>query len=77
MPGPRTASTATRRRAWSSRRSPAPPPTSTPTSLDAAGLQSRIATPGGLTEQGLKLLEERGLRDDFRAVVDLVVEKSS
>lgn len=45
--------------------------------LDTAGLQARIATPGGLTEQGLKLLEERGVRDDFRAVVDLVVEKSA
>jgi pyrroline-5-carboxylate reductase len=45
--------------------------------LDAAGLRGRVATPGGLTEKGLQVLEERGLRDDFRAAVDLVVEKSA
>jgi pyrroline-5-carboxylate reductase len=46
-------------------------------SLDVAGLRKRVATPGGLTEQGLELLEARGIRDDLRAAVDLVVEKSS
>lgn len=42
--------------------------------LDAAGLRGRVATPGGVTEKGLALLEERGLRDDFRDAVDLIVE---
>lgn len=42
--------------------------------LDAAGLRGRVATPGGVTERGLALLEERGLRDDFRDAVDLIVE---
>lgn len=42
--------------------------------LDAAGLRKRVATPGGLTEKGLALLEERGLRDAFDGAVDLVVE---
>ncbi len=46
-------------------------------SLDAAALRARVATPGGLTEKGLGVLEERGIRDDFRAVVDLVVEASA
>lgn len=42
--------------------------------LDAAQLQRRVATPGGLTEKGLHVLEDRGLRDSFGAAVDLVVE---
>jgi len=41
--------------------------------LDAEGLKSRVATPGGLTEKGLGVLEERGLRDAFEGAVDLVV----
>ncbi len=44
--------------------------------LDAAGLRARVATPGGLTEKGLRMLEEAGLRDSFDAAVDLVVEES-
>lgn len=45
--------------------------------LDAAALRGRVATPGGLTEQGLQVLEERGIRDDFRATVDLIVERTA
>lgn len=44
--------------------------------LDAEELRGRVATPGGLTEKGLRLLEERGLRDAFDGAVDLVVEAS-
>ena len=44
--------------------------------LDAEELRSRVATPGGLTEKGLRLLEERGLRDAFDGAVDLIVEAS-
>lgn len=44
--------------------------------LDAEELRNRVATPGGLTEKGLRLLEERGLRDALDGAVDLVVEKS-
>jgi pyrroline-5-carboxylate reductase len=42
--------------------------------LDAEELRSRVATPGGLTEKGLRLLEDRGLRDALDGAVDLVVE---
>jgi len=41
--------------------------------LDASGLRSRVATPGGLTEKGLELLEERGLREALDGAVDLIV----
>jgi pyrroline-5-carboxylate reductase len=41
---------------------------------DAAGLKTRVATPGGATERGLHRLEETGLRDVCRAAVDAVVE---
>ena len=44
--------------------------------LDAEELRNRVATPGGLTEQGLRLLEERGLRDALDGAVDLVVKAS-
>jgi pyrroline-5-carboxylate reductase len=44
--------------------------------LDAEELRARVATPGGLTEKGLRTLEERGLRDAFDGAVDLVVEAS-
>ncbi len=44
--------------------------------LDAAGLRGRVATPGGLTEKGLRTLEEMGLRDSFDAAVDVVVQES-
>ena len=44
--------------------------------LDPGELMNRVATPGGVTERGLGLLEERGLREDFGAAVDLVVEAS-
>jgi len=42
--------------------------------LDSAQLRRRVATPGGLTEKGLGVLEEAGLRRSFDAAVDLVVE---
>jgi pyrroline-5-carboxylate reductase len=41
---------------------------------DAAGLRTRVATPGGTTEQGLIRLEDEGLRRVVRAAVDGVVE---
>ena len=41
---------------------------------DTEAVRSRVATPGGATEQGLISLEERGLRDVCRAAVDAVVE---
>jgi pyrroline-5-carboxylate reductase len=44
--------------------------------LDAAALRRRVATPGGLTEKGLDVLEQTGLRRSFDAAVDLVVEAS-
>ena len=49
--------------AWSSRRWRAPPPTSRAHGYDTAALRRRVATPGGITEQGLIRLEERGLRE--------------
>lgn len=45
--------------------------------LEAAELRRRVATPGGLTEKGLEVLEETGLRRSFDAAVDLVVEAGS
>ncbi len=44
--------------------------------LDPQELMDRVATPGGVTEKGLKLLEDTGLRDSFDGAVDLVVESS-
>lgn len=44
--------------------------------LDAAGLRRRVATPGGLTEKGLGVLEERGLAGTLAAAVDLVVAEA-
>ena len=41
---------------------------------DTETIRTRVATPGGTTERGLMLLEERGLRDVCRAAVDAVVE---
>jgi pyrroline-5-carboxylate reductase len=41
---------------------------------DTEAIRTRVATPGGTTEQGLILLEERGLREVCRAAVDAVVE---
>jgi len=41
---------------------------------DGPALRARVATPGGVTEKGLKTLEERGLREVSRAAVDTVVE---
>jgi pyrroline-5-carboxylate reductase len=41
---------------------------------DGPDLRTRVATPGGTTERGLIVLEERGLRDVARAAVDAVVE---
>lgn len=45
--------------------------------LDAEGLRTRVATPGGLTERGLRVLEDEGLRDAFDAAIDLVVESTT
>jgi pyrroline-5-carboxylate reductase len=45
--------------------------------FDTAALCRRVATPGGLTEKGLRVLEEEGLRRAFDAAVDLVVEAST
>jgi len=45
--------------------------------FDAADLRRRVATPGGLTERGLGVLEETGLRRSFHSAVDLVVEASA
>lgn len=44
--------------------------------LDAGELRRRVATPGGLTERGLRVLEDKGLPDALHAAVDLVVESS-
>jgi len=49
--------------------------------LDANGLDpheliGRVATPGGVTEKGLRVLEDTGLRASFDAAVDLVLEES-
>ena len=41
---------------------------------DTETIRKRVATPGGTTEQGLILLEQRGLREVCRAAVDAVVE---
>jgi len=41
---------------------------------DTEAVRTRVATPGGTTERGLRRLEERGLRDVCRAAVDAVVE---
>ena len=41
---------------------------------DGPALRARVATPGGATERGLIVLEERGLGDVTRAAVDAVVE---
>lgn len=45
--------------------------------LDAGGLRRRVATPGGLTEKGLRVLEERGLPAALGAAVDLVVQEAT
>ena len=74
--GPATAWTTTRPRGWWWRRWPAQPPSWTPTGSTPPACARRVATPGGLTEKGLRTLEEAGLRDSFDAAVDLVVEES-
>ena len=47
--------------------------------LDANGLEpgemrARVATPGGMTEQGLAVLEDSDLRGSFDRAIDLIVE---
>ena len=42
--------------------------------LDTGALRARVATPGGVTERGLRTLEERGVPDGCRAAVDTVVK---
>lgn len=42
--------------------------------FDTAQLRRRVATPGGLTERGLKTLEREGLPQALTAAVDEVVE---
>jgi pyrroline-5-carboxylate reductase len=49
--------------------------------LDANGLEpgemrARVATPGGMTEKGLAVLEESDLRGSFDRAIDLIVEAS-
>jgi pyrroline-5-carboxylate reductase len=44
--------------------------------LDVAELRRRVATPGGLTERGLGVLEEKGLPEALSAAVNLVVKES-
>jgi len=41
---------------------------------DTETIRTKVATPGGTTEQGLICLERRGLREVCRAAVDSVVE---
>jgi pyrroline-5-carboxylate reductase len=45
--------------------------------LDAEALRKRVATPGGVTERGLEVLDERGLAGALGAAVDTVVGASS
>ena len=47
------------------------------TALDAAALRGRVATPGGVTERGLGVLEEAGVGAAFAGAVDLVVEAAN
>lgn len=42
--------------------------------LDAVALRRRVATPGGVTEKGIALLEERGLREALGDAVEIVVD---
>ena len=44
--------------------------------LDPRELMGRVATAGGVTEKGLRVLEDAGLRKSFDGAVDLVVEAS-
>ena len=41
---------------------------------DTEATKVRVATPGGATERGLRVLEEQGLGDICRSAVDAVVE---
>ena len=77
MPAPVTAWIPARRAGSWRRPWVAPPHTSRANDFDAAQLQRRVATPGGLTEKGLGVLEETGLRRSFDAAVDLVVEATA
>ena len=42
--------------------------------VGTAEVRERVATPGGVTERGLAVMEERGVPDALGAVVDVVVE---
>lgn len=42
--------------------------------VDTQTLQERVATPGGVTERGLGVMEERAVPEALGAVVDVVVE---
>jgi pyrroline-5-carboxylate reductase len=46
----------------------------TQSGLDAGALKGRVATPGGVTERGLRALEEQGFERAVGAAVDTVVE---
>jgi pyrroline-5-carboxylate reductase len=45
--------------------------------LDTEALKERVATPGGVTERGLRALEEHGVKRAFGAAVDTVVEATA
>ena len=45
--------------------------------FDVSDVSRRVATPGGLTEKGLGVLEDTGLRRSFDQAVDLVVKASA
>jgi pyrroline-5-carboxylate reductase len=42
--------------------------------LEPPQIRERVATPGGVTERGLAVLEERKVPEALGAVVDVVVE---
>ena len=45
--------------------------------LEPGEMRARVATPGGVTEKGLAVLEDTGLRESFDGAVDLVVETAT
>ncbi len=68
------ASTPSRRGGWWSRPWPGTATWLRSHGNDTADLRRRVATPGGLTERGLKTLEREGLPEALTAAVDEIVE---